>query len=114
MEPGEWVEVRSLEEIIRTLDRGGRTDGLYFMPEMEEFCGQKHRIFKKFDIVRLESTAEVRRLKRPFISLEGVYCSGEHHEGCDRSCYHFWREEWLRQVPDDRAPQASHGTSEGT
>ena len=31
---GEWVEVRSKEEILRTLDGNGQLDGMPFMPEM--------------------------------------------------------------------------------
>jgi hypothetical protein len=29
---GDWVEVRSKQEILRTLDKGGRLEGLPFMP----------------------------------------------------------------------------------
>ena len=37
---GDWVEVRSKDEILQTLDRDGRLDGMPFMPEMFAFCGQ--------------------------------------------------------------------------
>jgi hypothetical protein len=43
---GEWVEVRSKEEILRTLDHNGRLDGMPFMPEMFQFCGQRFRVYK--------------------------------------------------------------------
>lgn len=33
------VEVRSKEEILKTLDRKGQLNGLPFMPQMFEFCG---------------------------------------------------------------------------
>ena len=36
---GDWVQVRSKEEIISTLDANGRLDELPFMPEMLEYCG---------------------------------------------------------------------------
>jgi GNAT superfamily N-acetyltransferase len=37
------------------------------------------------------------------VFLEGVYCDGERHQGCDRTCLHLWREAWLRRVPDRQA-----------
>ena len=100
LQPGEWVQVRSIDEISRTLDEAGKYKGLYFMPAMEEYCGKKFRVFKKAAIIKLESTGEVRKLKSPSVFLEGVYCDGEYHEGCDRACYHFWREMWLKRIPD--------------
>ena len=36
--PGDLVEVRAPEEILRTLDADGTLDHLPFMPEMVEFC----------------------------------------------------------------------------
>ncbi len=92
IEPGEWVEVRSVEEISRTLDGSRKQEGLYFMPEMEKYCGQKFRVFKRVTTIKLESTGEVRHLRNPAVFLEGVYCSGERHQGCDRACFHYWRE----------------------
>ena len=44
---GDWVEVRSKEEILRTLDATGRLDGLPFMPQMFQYCGQRFKVFKR-------------------------------------------------------------------
>jgi hypothetical protein len=38
---GEWVEVRSREEILATLGKNGCLENLPFMPEMFAFCGQR-------------------------------------------------------------------------
>jgi len=38
---GELVEVRSKQEILATLDERGCVDGLPFMPEMLQYCGQR-------------------------------------------------------------------------
>jgi len=100
LQPGDWVQVKSVDEIFPTLDDEGKYKGLYFMPEMEKFCGKKFKVFKRADIVKLESTMEVRKLTSPTIFLENVYCNGELHDGCDRSCFHFWREVWLNRIPD--------------
>ena len=36
---GEWVQVRTKEEILSTLDAKGQLDELPFMPEMLRYCG---------------------------------------------------------------------------
>ena len=41
---GNLVEVRSKEEILATLDQHGCVDGILFMPEMLQFCGQRLRV----------------------------------------------------------------------
>lgn len=46
MRVGDRVEVRSKEEILATLDSNGRLEGLPFMPQMFEYCGQGFQIFK--------------------------------------------------------------------
>lgn len=98
LQPGELVQVRSLEEIRSTLDENGKYKGLLFMPEMEDFCGKKCRVFKKVRSITLESNGDVRVLKSPTVFLEGVYCDGKRHSDCDRSCLLFWREAWLKRT----------------
>lgn len=97
LQPGDWVEVRSMREIAATLNNQGKYDGLYFMPEMEKFCGKKYKIVKKAVKIKLESNGQLRTLKQPGYFLEGVYCDGSFQGGCDRSCFHFWREAWLKK-----------------
>jgi hypothetical protein len=101
LQPGEWAQVRSIDEISVTLDEKGKYKDLYFMPEMEKFCGKKFKVFKRVEIIKLESTREVRKLKSPVVFLEGVFCNGEYHDRCDRTCFHFWREAWLKRLPDN-------------
>jgi len=96
---GEYAEVRSLKEIFSTLDTHGKLRGLRFTPEMAKFCEMRFRVYKKLDRILLEATGELRRIKTPTYLLEGVFCDGKAHGGCDRSCFCFWREEWLRRVP---------------
>jgi hypothetical protein len=98
LQPGELVEVRSEEEILATLDKNGRYTGLYFMPDMKKFCGKQYRVYRKVEKIMLETTCELRRLVSPTVFLEGVYCDGTSHGGCDRSCFCFWREAWLKRV----------------
>jgi len=101
LQPGEFVQVRSMREISLTLDERGRQKGLYFMPEMEQFCGKRFKIFKKVETILLESTGELRKLRSPTLFLEGVLCDGENQGGCDRACFHFWRDEWLMRITEN-------------
>jgi hypothetical protein len=97
MNAGDWVEVRSAEEILATVDEGRKLAGLTFSPEMLKFCGGRFKVFKRVERIILESTGELRKLRMPAIILEGIYCDGEFHQGCDRSCFCLWREAWLRE-----------------
>ena len=95
---GELVEVRSEPEILETLDAAGRLDGLPFMPEMLEYCGQRFRVFKSAHKTcdTIEKTGG--RRMRNAVHLEQLRCSGEAHGGCQAGCLLFWKEAWLRRV----------------
>jgi hypothetical protein len=97
LKPGEWVEVKSEQEILSTLDQKGRYKGLGWMCNMRKFCGKRYRVFKRLETMLLESNRQYRKVKDTVL-LEGAICDGEEWYGCDRSCYHFWREVWLRRV----------------
>jgi hypothetical protein len=103
---GDWVEVRSREEILATLDDEGRLEGLPFMPEMLRFCGRRLRVFK-----RAHKTCDTvnktggRRLKGT-VHLENVRCDGSAHGGCQAACLIFWKERWLKHVSQDPEPGA--------
>ena len=96
LQPGEFVEVRSEEEIRRTLDANRRNRGLIFMANMAKSCGKQFRVYKRAQTIILEGSGEVRRLKNTVL-LEGGICDGEGFV-CDRSCFFFWREAWLKRV----------------
>jgi hypothetical protein len=97
LQPGEWVEVKSEAEILATLDEKGNYKGLRWMCNMRKFCGKRYRVYKRLERMLLESSGEHRQVKNTVL-LEGVTCDGEEWYGCDRSCYHFWREVWLRRT----------------
>ena len=98
LSPGDWVEVHSAKEIFATLDAQGKLNGLRFTPEMLKFCGKRFRVYKTLNKILLEATGELRKIKTPTVLLEGAICDGKAHGGCDRSCFCFWREEWLKRV----------------
>ena len=98
LHPGELVEVKPVEIILVTLDCNRRHKGLRWMTGMRKFCGGRYRVYKRVDMIMLETGGELRRMKDTVL-LEGVVCDGKEFGGCDRSCFHFWREAWLRRVP---------------
>lgn len=98
LQPGEWVRVRSEKEILATLDHCSQNKGLAWMPIMSQYCGKKLKVYKRLDKIVLESTGEIRKLKNTVL-LDGGICEGIY--GCDRSCFHFWREVWLERVEND-------------
>jgi len=101
---GELVEVRSVEEILATLDAHGALDGLPFMPEMLRFCGRRLRVqktaHKTCDTITGQLVA--RRMER-CVHLEAVRCDGSAHGGCQAGCLMFWKEAWLKRVEPERA-----------
>ena len=98
LKPGELVEVKSIDEILDTLDRRRRCEGLLWMSGMRKFCGGRYRVHKRVERIVLETNGELRTMKNTVL-LETVMCDGKDFGNCDRSCFHFWREAWLRRVP---------------
>lgn len=98
LQPGEWVEVKSADEIRRSLDHRKKSRGLLFMDEMWAFCGGRYRVLKRVNLIWADNTNEPRRVKNTVL-LEGTTCNGSQHGGCDMGCQHLWREVWLRRVP---------------
>lgn len=99
---GDWVEVRSEEEILSTLNTDGAVDNLPFMPEMLKYCGRRFRVsavaHKTCDPAHKTGG---RRLKNA-VHLEGLRCDGASHGGCQALCLLFWKTDWLRPI-DEKA-----------
>jgi hypothetical protein len=99
---GDWVEVRTKEEILNTLDENAQLDGMPFMPEMFQWCGKRFRVYK-----RAHKTCDTvfpvrgRRVDQA-IHLE-TRCDGQAHGGCQAGCLIFWKEAWLRPVDEGPA-----------
>ena len=98
LQPGEWVEIKSEEEVRRTLDATGKNRGLGFMPEMWPYCGQQARVLKRVEKICLEEASRTVRAMKNTVILEGLFCQGN-GIGCDRACFYFWRECWLKRAP---------------
>jgi hypothetical protein len=102
LRPGDLVEVKAPDEILKTLDTDGTLDHLPFMPEMVEFCGQRFRISKRVLKTCYYGTSSGMRKfgNKDVVLLDGLRCSGDAHDGCQKACMIFWREAWLRKAED--------------
>jgi hypothetical protein len=97
---GDLVRVRTREEIQATLNANGWLRGCKFMPEMAQFCGTTQRVFKPVNRFLNECDYTVRKT-RGIVLLENVFCQGVAGAGeCDRSCFYFWRVEWLERMDE--------------
>jgi hypothetical protein len=98
LKAGDWVRVRSKEEIDVTLDHWGELRGCSFLGEMYLYCGTRHQVLKPVERFVDERDSRVKK-GRGVVLLEGVICEGTELYGrCDRSCFYFWRTEWLEKV----------------
>jgi hypothetical protein len=95
---GDRVRVRSIGEIQSTLDTWGELRHCAFMPEMVPYCDTEQRVFKRLERFLDERDYKVKKASG-IVLLEGVMCEGTKFFGqCDRSCFFFWREEWLEKT----------------
>jgi hypothetical protein len=102
LRPGDWVQIKPPLEIARTLDDEGMLDGLPFMPEMLELCGQNAQMGRRAEKACVEYPGGAYRIREFWSNdtfvLEGLRCSGEGHDGCQRACVLFWKKSWLGKV----------------
>jgi hypothetical protein len=110
LQPGEWVEVKSLPSIIETLNEKGYNRGLYFSPDMHLWCGRRCRVKGRLDKIIVDGTGQMRQLRNT-VCLEGSTCGcsymGFAMGGCSRCELTYWREIWLRRSDGHSDPLAS-------
>lgn len=94
---GNWVEVRSKDEILSTLDSDGRLDGMPFMPEMFAFCGKQFQVYKRAHKT-CDTIFPVRGRRVDYAVHLETRCDGSAHGGCQASCLFFWKDAWLKPV----------------
>jgi hypothetical protein len=98
LQPGEHVRIKSRMEIQQTLNRWNRLKGCAFMDEMWPYCGTEQRVMKRVEKFLDERDYRIKKCKG-LVILEGLICQGTKNFGsCDRSCFYFWREEWLERL----------------
>lgn len=98
LQPGDMVRVRAKEEIQQTLNKWNQLNRCSFMEEMWSYCGTTQRVLKRVGKFLDERDYLIKKCKG-IVILEGAICEGTKDFGdCDRSCFFFWREEWLEKI----------------
>ena len=95
---GEWVQIRTREEILGTLDAKGQLDELPFMPEMLRYCGMTMRVSKRAHKTCDPALGIGGRKMASAVHLGNMRCDGSAHDGCEAGCLIFWKEAWLKRV----------------
>lgn len=106
LQPGELVQVKSKEEIAETLSKKGTNKGLWFDTEMMVYCGRTFRVRRRITRFISDQDGKMIELKTDCVTLDGCVCSGDHSLRrwfCGRALFPYWREIWLRRVPEGRA-----------
>ena len=104
LQPGELVEVKSADEIMRTLDANNCNRGMLFDTELLPFCGKRYRVKQRVNQLINEKTGVMMTMKTPAIILENAECTSCFHPGyifCPRATYPYWREIWLKRIEEE-------------
>lgn len=99
LKAGDWVEVKSKEEILATLDKNGQLEGLPFMPQMFQYCGKRFQVYKRAHKA-CDTVNPVRSLSIPHAIHLDLRCDGEAYGGCQAACLIYWKNEWLRPISE--------------
>jgi hypothetical protein len=94
---GEFVRVKSAEEISRTVGPTGRNRGLLFEPDMNAYVGGIFEVDYRIDRMISEETGKMVRLTNT-VALKNVHCEGLCAKNCPRGQPHFWREAWVERI----------------
>jgi hypothetical protein len=100
LEIGDMVTVLPYLQIKATLNDKGYLKGLNFMENMEKYCGNSYKVLKMPEYVLDHGGRKINKCKDVVI-LAGLYCDGKSsvlEEGCERSCLHYWKSDWLKKV----------------
>jgi hypothetical protein len=94
------IRVKSPKEIFKTLDENGCKDNLPFMPEMLQYCGKEFIISCKVEKTCVDNPTMYMAefINNDVYFLNDLRCSGEFHDGCQRACRIFWKEDWLEEL----------------
>jgi hypothetical protein len=99
---GELVEVKSKDEIMATLSPENRNRGMWFDGEMLPYVGKRFRVSGRIERIIHEKEGRMIKLN-DCVTLEGAICGGIYHRFCQRAVLLYWREAWLRRVPEPDA-----------
>src|SRR5262249_6932180 len=63
LQPGEWVRVKSYEDILATCTKDNRNRGMGFDGEMMPFCGGTYRVLRRVTKIINEKTGRMQHMK---------------------------------------------------
>jgi hypothetical protein len=107
LRPGDWIQVQSAAAIGNAIDTDGTTDGLPFMPEMLEYCGQRFQIARFANKVCANvGNVEIREMQNVVV-LKMNRCDGCFHGNCQMGCEFLWKLDWLEQPSSSVADSTS-------
>lgn len=93
-----WVRVKSISEIEDDLKNGDEIGRRLFVPEMEKYCGTKHRLLKVMSRYLDEHDLRAKKTSG-IVLLKGVMCAGQSDtHRCDRSCFYMWKKDWVVEI----------------
>ena len=101
LQPGELVEVKSVEEITRTITPNGFNRGMRYDIEMTKYSGGRYRVQHARESTDQRADRQDAGDEEPVHSARGrllpcgVYAR---RLGCPRAMNTYWREIWLRRV----------------
>ena len=101
LRPGEFVRVKSYQDILNTLDQDYANRGMKFDAELIPYCGKTFRVRTQVRKFIDESTGKMKTLKTPAVILDGVVCKSKYtgqRMFCPREIYSWWREVWLERA----------------
>lgn len=104
LQVGDYVRVRTHDQILETLNKNNKNRGLWFDAEMVQHCEKIFRVEKRVNKIINEKTGEMMEFGNPCIVLENVYCYGRFTKlrlFCPRHILSYWREIWLDRVSED-------------
>jgi hypothetical protein len=94
------IKVKTLREIIKTLDSKGKNRGLSFNENMMKYCGKKFSVKDRIEKIILGSSGEIMDLKNTVL-LKEVEPECYHVFGnCPKRELTYWREIWLEKVTE--------------
>ena len=98
LQPGEWVEVKSVAEIVATLDMHARNRGLQWSYDLMRYCNRRFKVAKRLDKMIVEYKGTMANVTDTVL-LEGAHCTCTYVTGgCPRADLIYWREIWLKRV----------------
>lgn len=104
LKPNEWVRIKPLDEIVKTLDTSNKNRGMGFDPaEMGLYCERIAQVDQPVYRFINDRTGKMVVLKEPTVRLKGIYCTGERsnvRKFCPRAIAPYWREIWLERADE--------------